>query len=138
MSDTLIDANILIDIFAADSDWKDWSARQLVAAKRAGDLVINQIIFAEIASAFPTQRRLDAALEPDRFRREHLPWEAAFNAGRAFLAYRRAGGAKRSPLPDFYIGAHAEVRGYTLLTRDLGRYRAAFPAIRIISPESAP
>ena len=78
------------------------------------------------------------ALGGDRFMREDLPWEAAFSAGRAFLAYRRSGGAKRSPLPDFYIGAHAEVRGYDLLTRDLARYRQAFPALRIVSPETHP
>ena len=138
MSDTLVDANILIDIFADDPAWKGWSASQLIAARTAGALVINPIIYAEVSAAFPTQRKLDEALGVERYRREGLPWEAAFNAGRAFLAYRRAGGNKRSPLPDFYIGAHAEVKGYTLLTRDFTRYRSAFPAIRIVSPETRP
>jgi hypothetical protein len=82
--------------------------------------------------------RLDDALGPERYRREDLPWDAAFNAGRAFLAYRRSGGQKRSPLPDLYIGAHAEVKGYNLLTRDYARYRQAFPALKIISPETHP
>ncbi len=138
MSDTLVDANVLIDIFAADPDWREWSRQHLVAAREAGNLVINPIIYAEVAAMFPTQRRLDEALGADRFVREDLPWEAAFSAGRAFLAYRRSGGTKRSPLPHFYIGAHADVKGYDLLTRDLGRYRQAFPTLRIVAPETRP
>jgi predicted nucleic acid-binding protein len=138
MTDTLVDANVLIDIFADDPTWADWSARRLIDAAEEGRLVINPIVYAEIASAFPTQRRLDEMLGTDRYQRENLPWDAAFNAGRAFLAYRRAGGAKRSPLPDFYIGAHAEVRDYRLLTRDQGRYRTYFPTLKIVSPESHP
>ena len=138
MSDTLVDANVLIDVFAADPNWRDWSARQLVAAKRVGRLIVNQIVFAEVAATFPTQRRLDEALSPKRYERESLPWDAAFNAARAFLAYRRAGGLKRSPLPDFYIGAHAEVQGYVLLTRDPSRYRQAFPTLKIVSPDTHP
>ena len=138
MSDTLVDANVLIDIFGADPDWKGWSRRQLAAARKVGILLINPIIYAEVSAAFPTQRKLDQALGPERYRRENLPWDAAFNAGRAFLAYRRAGGLKRSPLPDFYIGAHADAKGYYLLTRDPSRYRQAFPALKIISPETSP
>ena len=138
MSDTLVDANVLIDIFAGDRRWHAWSAHQLVAASQSGELVINPIIYAEVAASFPTQRKLDEALGVDRYKREALPWEAAFNAGRAFLAYRRAGGQKRSPLPDFYIGAHADVQGYHLLTRDSARYRQAFPTLKIISPETHP
>lgn len=138
MSDTLVDASILIDIFAADDRWQDWSAHQLASASRTGDLIINPIVYAEVAASFPTQRKLDEALGVERYKREALPWEAAFNAGRAFLAYRRSGGLKRSPLPDFYIGAHAEVQGYHLLTRDSVRYRQAFPALKIISPETHP
>ena len=138
MSDTLVDANVLIDIFGGDPDWRGWSRAQLLAARKRGDIVVNPLIYAEVAAAFPTQRRLDEALSAERYRREDLPWDAAFNAGRAFLAYRRAGGLKRSPLPDFYIGAHAEVKGYSLLTRDQTRYRQAFPSLKIISPESQP
>ena len=138
MTDTLVDANILIDIFAADPSWRDWSARQLARANRSGRLVVNQIVYAEVAATFPTQRKLDQALSPRRFERENLPWDAAFNAARSFLVYRRGGGLKRSPLPDFYIGAHAEVQGYNLLTRDPTRYRQAFPTLKIISPETHP
>jgi predicted nucleic acid-binding protein len=138
MSDTLVDANVLIDIFGGDAVWRDWSTQQLLVSRESGELVINPIVYAEVAAAFPTQRKLDDALGPEQYRRENLPWDAAFNAGRAFLAYRRAGGTKRSPLPDFYIGAHAEVKGYALLTRDHGRYRQAFPALKIVSPETHP
>lgn len=138
MTDTLVDANVFIDIFSNDPAWRAWSQDQLVAARREGELVINPIVYAEVAGVFTTQRRLDEALGADRFRREALPWEAAFNAGRAFLVYRRAGGMRRSPLPDFYIGAHAEVREYRLLTRDIRRYRQYFPTLTIISPETHP
>jgi predicted nucleic acid-binding protein len=138
MTDTLVDSNVLIDIFADDPHWKAWSLRQLLRARGEGRLIINPLIYAEVSSAFPTQRKLDEALGPERYWREDLPWDAAFNAGRAFLAYRRGGGIKRSPLPDFYIGAHAEVKDYALLTRDLARYRSAFPTLKIISPETHP
>jgi predicted nucleic acid-binding protein len=138
MSDTLIDANVLIDIFGGDPGWREWSKDRLVAAEHGGTLVINPIVYAEVSASFPTQRHLDEALASRRFQREDLPWEAAFNAGRAYLAYRRGGGRRRSPLPDFYIGAHAEVRGYTLLTRDAARYRASFPTLKLISPETHP
>jgi predicted nucleic acid-binding protein len=138
MTDTLVDSNVFIDVFADDPDWRSWSVAQLTRAQQEGGLVINPLVYAEVASAFATQRRLDDALGADRFRREALPWEAAFNAGRAFVTYRRAGGLKRSPLPDFYIGAHAEVRGYRLLTRDQARYRQYFPTLNIISPETHP
>jgi predicted nucleic acid-binding protein len=136
MIDTLVDANVLIDIFAADPAWHDWSARQLMTAHKSGRLIVNQIVYAEVASTFPTQRKLDEALGVQPYQRENLPWDAAFIAARAFLAYRRSGGLKRSPLPDFYIGAHAEVQGYFLLTRDPTRYRQAFPTLKIISPET--
>ena len=138
MTDTLVDANVLIDIFADDHRWRRWSARQLAQSKRNGELIINPIIYAEVAAGFPTQRKLDEALGVDRYKREALPSEAAFMAGRAFLAYRRSGGQKRSPLPDFYIGAHADVQGYYLLTRDPARYRQSFPMVKIISPETNP
>ena len=138
MSDTLVDANVLIDIFAADPHWRDWSARQLTSGRLNGDLVINPIVYAEVAASFPTQRIPDEALGVGRYKREDLPWDAAYSAGRSFLAYRRSGGLKRSPLPDFYIGAHADLYGYYLLTRDSARYRQAFPALKIISPETHP
>lgn len=138
MSDTLVDTNVLVDIFNNDPEWDEWSEERIDEARQIGGLVINPLIYAEICGGYPTQRQTDQALSTLVFRRENLPWEAAFNASRAFLAYRRAGGPKRSPLPDFYIGAHAEVRGYALLTRDPGRYRQYFPALQIIAPDTHP
>jgi len=136
MSDTLVDTNVLVDIFNDDAEWNAWSEEQLNSALRVGSLVINPLIYAEICGGYPTQRQTDQALSTLVFRRENLPWEAAFNASRAFLAYRRGGGTKRSPLPDFYIGAHAELKGYSLLTRDPARYRSYFPSLRIIAPDT--
>ena len=96
--------------------------------------MINPIIYAEVSVRFARIEELEEALPADLFRREPLPWEAAFLAGKCFLRYRKGGGAKRSPLPDFYIGAHAAVRGATLLTRDASRYRSYFPTLRVIAP----
>jgi predicted nucleic acid-binding protein len=138
MSDTLVDTNVLIDILEDDRQWESWSERQLDAARGSGKLVINPLIYAEVCAGYPTQRHADQALPATIYRRENLPWEAAFNASRAFLAYRKGGGAKRSPLPDFYIGAHADLKGYDLLTRDPARYRSYFPALNIISPDTHP
>lgn len=135
---TLVDTNILIDLFDAGGSWEDWSTRAIERQRSQGQIVINQIVYAEMAAGFPLEADLEAALSPARFVREDLPWEAAFAAGHAFLAYRRDGGPKRSPLPDFYIGAHAAIRGYALLTRDQNRYRAYFPMLRIIAPDTHP
>lgn len=135
---TLVDTNVLIDLFDAGSPWEDWSIRHIERVRSEGPVVINPIIYAEMAAGYPLESALESALSPSRFVREDLPWEAAFAAGHAFLAYRRDGGPKRSPLPDFYIGAHAAVRGYSLLTRDEARYRAYFPMLRIIAPDTHP
>ena len=135
---TLVDTHVLIDIFDTGSPWEDWSTRSIERARTEGPIVINQIVYAEMAAGFPVEAALESALSPSRFLREDLPWEAAFAAGHAFIAYRRSGGPKHSPLPDFYIGAHAAIRGYSLLTRDQNRYRAYFPMLRIISPEAHP
>jgi predicted nucleic acid-binding protein len=138
MTDTLVDTNVLLDIGKPDPLWLDWSARKMADAADNGSLVVNQVVYAELAAGYRAIEALDAALQPERFRREGLPWDAAYTAGLAFLAYRRRGGVRSSPLPDFFIGAHAAVRGYDLLTRDRGYYRAYFPTLRVISPESDP
>ena len=96
--------------------------------------MINPIVYAEVAAGFSDLDELDAALSPQFLRREPLPWEAGFVAGHAFVRYRRLGGTGSSVLPDFYIGAHAAVAGYTLLTRDPRRYRYYFPKLRLVSP----
>jgi len=135
---TLVDTNVLIDIFDTGSPWEDWSTRAIERMRSEGPIVVNQIVYAEMAAGFPLEADLESALSPSRFIREDLPWEAAFLAGHAFLAYRRDGGPKRSPLPDFYIGAHAATRGYRLLTRDTARYRTYFPLLRLVSPDTHP
>ncbi len=133
-SATLVDSNILLDVFTEDDEWFDWSSAALGAAADQGILVINPLIFAEVSIRFERVEDLDEALPASFLRREPLPWEAAFLAGKTFLKYRRGGGVKRAPLPDFYIGAHAAVSGYTLLTRDARTYRSYFPRLRLVSP----
>lgn len=134
MSDVLVDSNVLIDIAAPDGVWRDWSIEALRTAGDAGRLIVNPLIYAELSVQFADREELDALLPSDIYDREPLPWEAAFLAGRAFVDYRRRGGARTSPLPDFYIGAHAAVRGYDLLTRDARRYRGYFPTVQLIAP----
>ncbi len=134
MSRVLVDSNVLLDVFSEDPVWFEWSSENLADQAEHSVLVLNPVIYAELSIRFPRIEELDEALPADRFTREHLPWEAAFLAGKAYLAYRRRGGERRSPLPDFYIGAHAAVRGMTLLTRDATRYRGYFPTVPLISP----
>ena len=132
----LVDTNVILDVSTNDERWFDWSANAL---ERAGDettLVINPIIYAEVSIAYKRIEDLELALPPGTFRREPLPYEAAFLAGKAFLKYKQRGGrSKLRPLPDFYIGAHAAVAGYRLLTRDAARYRTYFPGIHVIAPD---
>ena len=134
MPTTLVDSDVLLDYLTEDGDWSDWSAAMLVRATDTGTLAINQIIFAETSVRFETIEDVERALPEDYFRRAALPWEAAYLAGKIFAKYRRRGGTKTAPLPDFFIGAHAAVAGMTLLTRDARRYRAYFPKLRIIAP----
>jgi predicted nucleic acid-binding protein len=132
----LVDSNVLLDLFTDDPAWGAWSAERLAEAFDAGPVAINPIVYAEISVAFDRIETLEPAL-PDRLGREDLPREAAFLAGKCFVAYRRRGGAKPSPLPDFYVGAHAAVTGRALLTRDASRYRRLLPRLRLISPPPA-
>jgi predicted nucleic acid-binding protein len=131
----LIDANVLLDIMTEDAQWLGWSA---AAVERAADryrLVINPVIYAEVSVRYSRIEELEAALPTAMFDREGIPYAAAFLAAKSFLSYRRRGGTKRSPLPDFFIGAHAAVAGYRLLTRDAGRYRTYFPKLSLIAPD---
>jgi len=131
---TLVDSNVILDVLTDDADWGDWSASMLAEAARAGPLAINPIIYAEVSAGFERIEDLDDALPEAYYRRLPLPYEAAFLTGQCFLKYRRRGGPRRSPLPDFYIGAHAALADLTLLTRDAKRYRSYFPTLRIIAP----
>ncbi len=129
----LVDSNVLLDLFTDDPTWVAWSEARLAEAFDSGPVLINPIVYAEISIAFERIETLEAAL-PEQLQREDLPWEAAFLAGKCFVDYRRRGGAKRSPMPDFYIGAHAAVTGRALLTRDAKRYRRLLPTLTLISP----
>jgi hypothetical protein len=134
VSAVLVDSNVLLDILTEDERWFGWSAAALSQCADDAVLAINPLIYAEVSMRFARIEELDEALPEAVFHRLPLPWAAAFLAGKCFLAYRRRGGAKRAPLPDFYIGAHAMVDGMALLTRDPKRYRTYFPKLRLIAP----
>src|ERR1022692_2763844 len=124
----------MLDILTEDAGWAQWSAEALARARDEGRLVINPIVYAEVSTGFGRIEDLDDAVPAGDFEREPLQFEAGFVAGKAFLTYRNRGGQRRSPLPDFYIGAHAAVRSYRLLTRDAARYRTYFPSVELIAP----
>ena len=130
----LVDSNVILDLATVDSVWAEWSAVAIARFVNEAVLVINPLIYAEISVRYESVEELEAALPLDAFRREVLPYEAAFLAGKSFLTYRRRGGRRTSPLLDFYVGAHAAVRGYRLLTRDAARYRAYYPTVELIAP----
>lgn len=133
----LVDTNVLLDIFTDDARWRPWSERAVGDALVSGPVGVNPIIYAETSLAFADASALDRHLNDLMVVRLPLPYGAAFRAGRAFLQYRRAGGARSSPLPDFYIGAHAEADDLTLLTRDAGRYRSYFPSVTLMTPQDS-
>ena len=130
----LVDSNVILDVLTTDRRWFDWSAHQIETLASSRVLAINPIIYAEISVGFDRIEDLEDAVPPSAFARLPLPWEAAFAAGKCFLLYRRRHGVRRSPLPDFYIGAHAAICGMSLLTRDEARYRTYFPRLDIIAP----
>ena len=132
---TLVDSNVLLDILTQDERWEPWSSRSLADAFDRGRVVVNPIVYAEVSVGFDRIEDLDEALPAAYFMREALPYSAGFVAGKAFLDYRRAGGSRMAPLPDFYIGAHAAVSRYRLLTRDRKRYSTYFPRLELIAPE---
>jgi len=130
----LVDSNVLLDVFTEDPEWSAWSGQALADCAERSQLAINPLVYAEISIRFERIEELEDALPARDFVRLPLPWEAAFLAGKCFVRYRRRSGRRRSPLPDFYIGAHAAVAGLTLLTRDATRYRTYFPGLEIIAP----
>jgi len=138
MSAVLVDSNVLLDLMTQDVRWFSWSADAVERAADTCRLVINPIVYAELSVHYSKIEDLDGALPRSMFDREPLPYEAGFLAGKAFLNYRRRGGTRLSSLPDFFIGAHAAIAGYTLLTRDAARYRTYFPTLTLIAPASAP
>lgn len=130
----LVDSNVLLDVATEDARWGEWSSRTLARVANTEPLAINPLIYAEVSIRYETIEELEEVLPGEAFRREPLPYEAGFLAGKAFLAYRRRGGRRSSPLPDFYIGAHAALAGYRLLTRDASRYRTYYPRLDLIAP----
>jgi predicted nucleic acid-binding protein len=135
MNGLLVDSNVILDIFLDDPKWADWSVTVLANASYNSALYINQIVYAEVSIGFEKIEELELALHQGGFQMLEMPKEALFLAGKAYLNYKRGKGTKKSPLPDFYIGAQAAVLGMDLITRDKGRYRTYFPTVRIICPK---
>ena len=136
MGTTLVDTNVLLDVIREDPTWFDWSAEALARAADEAPIVINQVVYGEASASFAGIEEFDAVLEAAELVRSPLPWSAAFLAGKCYIQYRRRGGTKTAPLPDFFIGAHAAVMRLRLLTRDAARYRTYFPTVELITPES--
>jgi hypothetical protein len=130
----LVDTNVIVDILTRDPRWFEWSAETLRASADVGPLAINPIIYAELSVGFERIEDLELALPDADWARLALPWAAGFLAGRCFGQYRRRGGRRPRPLPDFYIGAHAAVEELTLITRDVSRFRTYFPTVELIAP----
>ena len=135
MNFVLIDSNVAIDVASRDSAWEWWSAAMVARLADSAVLVINPVIYAEVSAGFSRIEEVEEVFPLTGFRREHIPYEAAFLAGTCHREYRRRGGARLSVLPDFLIGAHAAVRGYRLLTRDARRYRTYFPRLELVAPD---
>jgi hypothetical protein len=134
MAVVLVDSNVLLDVLTEDPEWYAWSSGALTTVGDRAVLAINPLIYAEVSIRFARIEDVEAAFPTAMFERAPLPWEAAFLAGKCFRTYRRRGGARRAPLPDFYIGAHAAVLGWTLLTRDASRYTTYFPSLSVTAP----
>ncbi|MGH9027203.1 MAG: type II toxin-antitoxin system VapC family toxin [Acidimicrobiia bacterium] len=134
MTAVLVDSNVLLDVLTGDPVWAARSGASLEDVVSNSVPVINPVIYAEVSIGFRRIEDLDDAVPPDVFRREPLPWPAGFLAGKSFVDYRRRGGPRQAPLPDFYVGAHAAVAGYRLLTRDRARYRTYFPSVELLAP----
>ena len=134
MSTVLVDSNVLLDVITDDPAWSEWSSAALDNAASSGRIAINPIIFAEVSIRYSDIAELDSVLSKRILEREPLPYDAAFLAGKVFSRYRKRGGKRHAPLPDFFIGAHAAVAGYALLTRNARHYRRNFPTLRLIAP----
>jgi predicted nucleic acid-binding protein len=130
----LVDTNVLLDVLEDDPTWVEWSIGQLRVQAQVHELVINPVIYAELSLAFDAVQALDAAIVGMGLRLQELPRPALFLAGRAFIKYRHEGGSKSNVLADFFIGAHAAVQGWGILTRDARRYRHYFPRVMLVTP----
>jgi predicted nucleic acid-binding protein len=135
MNGILVDSNIILDVFLDDPNWAEWSESKLVKFSSVTKLFINPVVYSEVSIGFHKIEELEFALNQTGFRMLEIPKEALFLAGKAFLTYRKNKGTKRSPLPDFYIGAQAAILKMDILTRDPSRYRTYFPTVELISPK---
>lgn len=135
---TLVDTNILLDLVTNDEKWGEWSVAQLEAAAAKGTLFVNKVIFAELSIRFESAKSVLAMLEGMKIDFADIPHDALFLAGKAYSQYRKAGGMRQGVLPDFFIGAHAQVVGTPLLTRDTGRFSTYFPSVPLITPLTVP
>lgn len=133
---TFVDTNVLLDLVTDDPKWSDWSIAQLEAASIEGPLLINDVIYAELAVRYERIETLEAFVKEAGLEMTPMPKAALFLAGKVFTQYRKAGGTRTGVLPDFFIGAHAAVQQLPLLTRDVGRYRSYFPSLKLIAPDS--
>ncbi len=132
---TLVDTNVLLDVIATDQRWFEWSLRQLARCTALGPVLINDIVYAEMSARMETQAGVEEALAGLHVQFERIPIDALFLAGKAYTRYRAAGGIRTGVLPDFFIGAHAQVIGRPILTRDVRRYRSYFPDVKLITPD---
>jgi predicted nucleic acid-binding protein len=138
MSMTLLDTNVLIDLLENRPVWGQWSFRQLEAIGFADGVVINQIVYGEASVPYVPKTDYDAVLDVEWLNKEDLPWEAAFLAAKVHAGYRKKGGQKTMALPDFFVGAHAGIKRYRVITRDAARYRTYFPEVEVIAPDTHP
>ena len=134
MNGVLIDSCILLDLFTDDPNWANWSQRKLEEYSQINSLYINSIIYTELSMAFQKIEELEEAINMLNLRVLEIPREALFLTGKVFLKYRKNKGTKNSPLPDFFIGAHASVSNFSLITRDVSKFTTYFPKIRLIHP----
>lgn len=134
MNRMLVDSNVILDLFLNDPQWADWSETTLNQCGASNELVINPIVYTELSIGFNRIEELENAIERAGLHLLEMPREALFLAGKVFLQYRRNKGAKSSPLPDFFIGAHAAVLDVSLITRDVARYQTYFPTVNLICP----
>ncbi len=130
----LVDTNVLVDVLQDDPQWADWSISQLRAQASIHPLIINPIIYAEVSLSFSTLEGLDSAVLTLALQLREIPRPALFLAAKAYAQYRKRGGSKLQVLPDFFIGAHAAVEGWPLLTRDATRFKTYFPTLDVIAP----
>lgn len=131
---TLVDTNVLLDLVTDDPNFADWSISQLEAASLTGPLLINDVIYSELSVRYASKEQLDEFIDGVGLKMDPVSTAALFLAGKVFKQYRQSGGTRTGVLPDFFIGAHAAVSEFPLLTRDVGRYRTYYPTLKLITP----